>query len=997
MATGIVWSVGHGVKWSSGHLFNYIKVCIIGHRRAILGDRLADQPARIDQCYNQRVNFRRVLHSDYVLLALLTLPAALPLLLNAGLPNTADGVLHLYRTVELDRAWRDGVFYPRIAPDFAYGYGYPIFNYYAPLFYFLSQVLHLLALNFEWGMKAAIVFMLFFFPLGMYLLAREWLSREAALVAGVAYLYVPYRFYETYIQGDYPQLLALAIVPFCLWAVTPALTRPRSLTCSTSLRGADGTARTAERASTPSAAPVGEGGGDGSFRFFTFIFCYTALVLAHNITALISTPLIGAYILFMLFTHRTSRIMYRASRIALAIVLAIGLSAFFWLPALGEQRYVHIEKLTRGFFDFHSFFISPSELLAPNSAPDLAAVNPYIPFNLGASVVALSVIGLLLALARHVRSRPVTLTPQLFLAACALALAALTLPLSAPLWEHVPLLVLVEFPWRFVGVAAIPLAMLVGFAAQVTSDEWRVARMIAIRHSSFVCTIFIVLLVLDCFVYLFPRTPFIAYNNPSLADIAKFEIDSQALGTTSASEYLPLWTQRRMYDSPLTSTLLNDRVPDHLQREALPASVRVETLTQTVMQDVYRFNSVGVLTIHLRRIYFPGWTATIDGTPAPLDLLAPNGTMRVQMPAGAHIVAFTFGETNLRLIADGISLVALVVVSGLALWIRRQTAHGRRQTTDDPRLSSVVRRRSSIVVTLAIIVFYFIAPRIGFVRVSSLPTIVGAQHARQDNFGDELQLLAYDLPSASVNTGDPLALTLYWQPLRRIESDYAVFVHLDSPLTLETVAQDVNAHPGNISTIELPLSLYVRDPHVVSVPHSVEPGIYALRVGVLDTHANRALTVTQPDGSQRTRDTLQTIRVRRSTSVDLSGITRANVRFGNVELIGYTLGADNLLTTYWRAAQMPNADATMFVHLLDANGQTVTTFDAPPTNGLLPLSAWDKDEIVIDRRTLKSNADAARIALGLYDPQSSQRYSAQNTDGARLPDDQVVLPLTPTR
>src|SRR5947209_13042265 len=80
-------------------------------------------------------------------------------------------------------------------------------------------MLHLLSGNFEVGMKAAIVLVLYSYPLGMYLLARDWLPRAAALVAAIAYLYVPYRFYESFIQGDYPQLLALALVPFCLWVV----------------------------------------------------------------------------------------------------------------------------------------------------------------------------------------------------------------------------------------------------------------------------------------------------------------------------------------------------------------------------------------------------------------------------------------------------------------------------------------------------------------------------------------------------------------------------------------------------------------------------------------------------------------------------------------------------------------------------------------------------------------------------------------------------------
>jgi len=87
-------------------------------------------------------------------------------------------------------------------------------------------------------------------------------------------------------------------------------------------------------------------------------------------------------------------------------------------------------------------------------------------------------------------------------------------------------------------------------------------------------------------------------------------------------------------------------------------------------------------------------------------LLAPNGTMRVQMPAGEHLVAFTFGETNLRLLADSITLIAFVVIIGL-IWKRRQTADERR-TMKDERASSVVRLPSPVAVSLALIAFYFV-------------------------------------------------------------------------------------------------------------------------------------------------------------------------------------------------------------------------------------------------------------------------------------------------
>jgi len=109
------------------------------------------------------------------LACLLTLFAFYPLL-QPGLPNTADGAVHLYRAVELYRCWQDGVYYPRWAPDLFLGYGYPLFNFIAPLVYHLAATLHVLGLSFESAIKAIQVGTFLLYGLGMYVFAK-FLSR----------------------------------------------------------------------------------------------------------------------------------------------------------------------------------------------------------------------------------------------------------------------------------------------------------------------------------------------------------------------------------------------------------------------------------------------------------------------------------------------------------------------------------------------------------------------------------------------------------------------------------------------------------------------------------------------------------------------------------------------------------------------------------------------------------------------------------------------------
>ena len=74
-----------------------------------------------------------------VALAALTLLAAWPVL-RAGYPSIGDGLNHYYRLVEFAHLLRQGVWFPRWAPDLAYGFGYPLFNYYPPLTYYLGAL-----------------------------------------------------------------------------------------------------------------------------------------------------------------------------------------------------------------------------------------------------------------------------------------------------------------------------------------------------------------------------------------------------------------------------------------------------------------------------------------------------------------------------------------------------------------------------------------------------------------------------------------------------------------------------------------------------------------------------------------------------------------------------------------------------------------------------------------------------------------------------------------
>jgi len=98
-------------------------------------------------------NIRR--SAGFAVAVLIGLIAAAPLF--HGIPEGADTLLHLYRLVQLDNLIQNGIFYSRWAPDLVFGFGYPLFNYYAPAAYYLGEFLHIMGLGLVGGFLATYI------------------------------------------------------------------------------------------------------------------------------------------------------------------------------------------------------------------------------------------------------------------------------------------------------------------------------------------------------------------------------------------------------------------------------------------------------------------------------------------------------------------------------------------------------------------------------------------------------------------------------------------------------------------------------------------------------------------------------------------------------------------------------------------------------------------------------------------------------------------------
>jgi hypothetical protein len=539
---------------------------------------------------------------------LISLPAIQPLL-SGDLTCGYDNTFHLWRAVEIEHLLGQGVFFSRWAPNMAHGYGYPLFNFSASLSAYGPALLHILGVSWGWALNILFSVGWVLSAVAMYGFVTDlFKSLWAGAVAAVLYTYAPFHAYDVFQRGSLSQASAWLLPPLVLWA----------------LRRAD------------------RGGG-----FVAVALGTAGLLLTHNAFALLFVPICLAY-LWVVAKERDQRVAVRGGA---ALLLGIGLSTFFWLPALSELRFVNSEQLSGAWvFDFANNFLPLAQLFALPRAADPALLNDWPARGLGLVAFVAALTGLF-ALKDRARRRSVAFF-TFVLGGCLF----LVLPISRPVWNAISLLQRVQFPWRLVGPATLCAAVLVGAAVHAVGP----------RRRRFVAPILLAVLVVAHLGWFYPRhcSP---PDDASVAGMIEWERQTDTIGTTASAEFLPVWVEQMPEDTVLEDQIRADGAASRFDAAALPDG-------GAVVAEEYRINQATVIVdapdpFHARYLafYYPGWQVQIDGNPVDIAPSDPEGLITFDVPAGRHTISIRFGETSLRLLADVISLASLFLLIFLAL------------------------------------------------------------------------------------------------------------------------------------------------------------------------------------------------------------------------------------------------------------------------------------------------------------------------------------------
>ena len=898
----------------------------------------------------------------FLALVLVCLPAVQPLL-RSEISCGYDNAFHLYRAVQIDHLWDQGVLVSRWAPDMAHGFGFPLFVFGPTLTQGLLALAHRVGVTWPMGMNLVFLIGVALGGTFMFHLAKTLYgvygggSRAAGLAGGsvatVAYVYAPFLAYDIYNRGSLWESFAWAFPPLVLLGMHRwSLDRDRRY-------------------------------------LIAGVAALAAMIVTHYPFAFLFAPVFLLWALVQGYLRRSWAVVGRA---ALLGALGLGVTAFFWVPALLERSLIQTGRLLGTWvFDYHHNFLPFSHLLALPRRADPALINDWPEKSLG--LVPL-LVGLLPALGwcGFGRQRRRQIRWQLgTLWVLVASLSALTLPFSLWVWEHVPLLSFVQFPWRYLGPAAFCLALLAGAVPgalttpRALAESGRDPRFLGWVTAASICV-----LVVANLGWFYPSSCSVP-GNLTVAGIIRWERLTDTLGTTAKGEYLPIWVER-FPDVTLDDQYAAGGEIVRLSPGDLPAGATISRATYGALRAEIALETPEAFTARYLAFYYPGWRVTVDDVPVLVVPETETGLVTFDVPAGAHVIRVAFGETPLRWAGDGVAVVSVLVLVVL-VGSGKLPALSSPEATDDASNEGSGSREvawrllGAAVILIAAKGLVVDGPEVLWrsSRWDGADVVAGAVVPLTANFGNQAMFLGAEALPQNVSSDTTPVLTLYWRALTPGGEDWHVGLTLIGP---DGSRRPVGIRPARWARtpgplIEWPKDGYARMDFLLDLVPGLAPGTYGLELALFDRATAAPASVLDAGGNPvapaLVLGDVSIVPPKVPPSLHSLGIDAgAEMRqCGAVGLWSASLNRSKaapgdivVLATVWEALATNEDNMAAEAVLLSKTGDVAVSWAFAPAASWWPTSLWEPGQRWLGQHDLRlpgslaSGAHTLQLSLG---------------------------------
>ena len=502
------------------------------------------------------------------------------------------------RVFEMGNALSSGMFPVRWSENLGYGYGYPIFNFYAPLAYYIGSLALFIGFDALIATKWMIIFGTLLAGVSMFFLGRAFKGNIGGILSGLLYMYAPYHGVNIFVRGAVSELFAYGFVPLIFLSLF----------------------RFSENQEKKYIILGGVG--------------FAAVVLSHNLTALMITPFVLLYVFYLLMRNLTVKGTL-AKGFGLTLLLGVSLSAFYWLPVIGEIGYTNVSSQIEGGSRYQDHFVCLMQLW--NSPWGYGGSIPGCVDGMSFQIGKLHILFFLVAtLILLLRKRVETF----FFIGVAIVGIFFLLPFSLPLWNLLSPMSYFQFPWRFLLVISFAFSLVGGIG---------LAEGLALlknpKITPFVIGGLIILLVIFNKRYFVPQT----ITPKSVDEYVSKEALKWKISKIS-DEYLPKDFSKPQNQQGVVSTKVKGS-----------GSTQIRTLEEKVQNQTYEVITQGNEILHFNTAYFPAWKLFVNEKEVVYTIVS-NGIEYTINEKGTYLVSLKFRQTPIEVAGNTISLIGVLAI-----------------------------------------------------------------------------------------------------------------------------------------------------------------------------------------------------------------------------------------------------------------------------------------------------------------------------------------------
>jgi hypothetical protein len=469
-------------------------------------------------------------------------------LFQKGFFETDDGNWMIIRLSAFYQSLREGQFPVRFLGRLNMSFGYPVANFLYPGFLYIGSLFKFFGISFENCIKLIFISSTIASSFFLYIWIRKTYDRMASTFGTVLFILSPYLVFDIYKRGSVGEVLALIPITCGLWLLS--IDKP----------------------------PL-------------FSFVIGLLIISHNTVGLFG------FVLLLIIALSLRRIKF-----FFPTVLGIGISAFFWGPAMIEQQFTVFSQK--------------------------AISNPLEYFTWGSNVHLLGFSLLIPVLISLYIRKPKSVLYWVVFGIFIFSIF-LSLPISLPLWTNTPLTRYVQFPYRLLILSIITGAWLSAYSFEFLSRNYR-------RIMGFIC------ILISLSIVIWYQSNLIRTNHEE-----GYYATNEAT-TTVLDEYMPKWVK----DIPQS----REYIPyDIYDGNASFQEHRISTETIDLTVDATKDSM-----IEIHKLYYPGWGAQIDGIRVPILYDNQRGIIHVSVPKGTHRLLVEFRETPTRFLFDTVTVISII-------------------------------------------------------------------------------------------------------------------------------------------------------------------------------------------------------------------------------------------------------------------------------------------------------------------------------------------------